>query len=146
MQRPLLASEVTQETEQAMAGKSNALDELMMACSDLSSGSRRPGFKGPAVRDIRRTEAPRAVFQPSSKARDWRALDQNLESVFGEAGVRAPAPIMASQPLQPLQPPVFQGGQETGDEWGDFQEPTSFNAPVSTSSVSGNNSQSIGCR
>ena len=127
MQRPVLASE-------AMAGKSNALDELMMACSDLSSGPRRPGFKGPAVRDIRRTEAPRTVFQPSAKARDWRALDQNLESVFGEVG--APAPILASQP------PVFQGGQETGDEWGDFQEPTSFNTG---SSVSGN-SQSIGCR
>ena len=127
MQRPVIASE-------AMAGKSNALDELMMACSDLSSGSRRPGFKGPAVRDIRRAEAPRAVFQPSAKARDWRALDQNLESVFGEAG--APAPLLASQP------PVLQGGQETGDEWGDFQEPTSFNTG---SSVSGT-SQSIGCR
>ena len=133
-----------------MAGKTNALDDLMMACSDLSSGSRRPGFKGPAVRDIRRTEAPRAVFQPSAKARDWRALDQNLESVFGEAGVAAGAPpMLAPQPLQPLGPPVYQGGaqpgQEAGDEWGDFQEPTRFNTPASTASVGGN-SQSIGCR
>ena len=136
-----------------MAGKSNALDDLMMACSDLSSGPRRPGFKGPAVRDIRRSEAPKAVFQPSAKARDWRALDQNLESVFGEVGVSAgapPPPMIAPQPLQSLGPPAHQGwpqqpGQETADEWGDFQEPTSFNTPAPAATVGGT-SQSIGCR
>ena len=40
--------------------KSSALDDLMMACSDLSGGARRQGFKGPPVKDIRR-EAPKQV-------------------------------------------------------------------------------------
>ena len=132
-----------------MAGKSNTLDDLMMACSDLSSGSRGLRVKGPAVRDIRRTETQtKAVFQPSAKARDWRALDQNLESVFGEVGAPNPQ-MLPPQPLQPLCPPAHQGWpqsvQETGDEWGDFQEPTSFNTPAPTASVGGT-SQSIGCR
>ena len=144
-----------------MAGKNNALEDLMMACSDLSSGSRRSGFKGPAVRDIRR-EAPRAVFQPSTRARDWRAFDQNLESVFGDTSVASVGPgappMLGPQPPQPLpilaNQPVFGGpggggqpqfGQEAGDEWGDFQESSSCNTAPSPS-VSSNNSQSIGCR
>ena len=65
-----------------MSGKNSTLDDFMLACSDLSGSSRRQGFKGPPVKDIRR-EAPKQVFQTSNKSRDWRAFDQNLENAFG---------------------------------------------------------------
>ena len=130
-----------------MSGKGSALDDLMMACSDLSGNSKRTGFKGPPVKDIKR-EAPKQVFQPSTKARDWRAFDQNLESVFGSSNV-------TTSPPQPMMMTGGIGGnvnnvKDDFDEWGDFQAfsnntsvPGSTAAPVSGSTSS---SQSIGCR
>ena len=136
-----------------MSGKGSALDDLMMACSDLSGSSKRSGFKGPPVKDIRR-EAPKKGFQPSTKARDWRAFDQNLESVFGSSDV-TPAPT--SLPAQPM---MLSGGmgpiigtannvKDDFDDWGDFQafsNNTSAGSKVAPVSDSTSNSQSIGCR
>ena len=137
-----------------MSGKGSALDDLMMACSDLSGNSRRSGFKGPPVKDIRR-EAPKQMFQPSTKARDWRALDQNLESVFGSSNVTSvPPPTLQAQPFV-----VSSGGvggvnntvnnsKDEFDEWGDFQAFSNPSVSVGPTQVTGSssNSQSIGCR
>ena len=84
----------------------------MLAYTDLSGNSKKSAFKGPPVKDIRR-EAPKQVFQHSNKARDWRAFDQSLESVFGSSSVQAPSPALA---------PVQAGGSGEGEEWGDFQQ------------------------
>ena len=92
--------------------KSSALDDLMLAYTDLSGNSKKSAFKGPPVKDIRR-EAPKQVFQHSNKARDWRAFDQSLESVFGSSSVQVPSPALA---------PVQAGGSGEGEEWGDFQQ------------------------
>ena len=52
-------------------GGKSSLDDLMRVYSDLSgSGAGRGGFKGPAVKDIKR-EAPKQVFQVSNKASHW---------------------------------------------------------------------------
>ena len=150
-----------------MAGKNSALDDLMLACSDLSGPGKRQGFKGPPVKDIRR-EAPKQVFQPSQKARDWRAFDQNLESVFGSSSsssgapppqphllppqvTSAPPPNPAPVQMSPLQPVFGSGpsqnqnqGQGDGDDWGDFQAFSTSSSVVPSSSSTAN--QSIGCR
>ena len=68
-------------------------------------------FKGPPVKDIKR-EAPRAVYQHSSKARDWSNLGGDLEAVFG--GGAGPS----QQSEQRKQETATRGGEQ--DEWGDF--------------------------
>ena len=106
----------------------NALDDLMLAYTDLSGNSKKPGFKGPPVKDIKRErEAPKQVFQHSNKARDWRAFDKSLESVFGCPNVSTSAPVVAQDPVSAT---VF----GDSDEWGDFQHFTSSQSP------------SVGCR
>ena len=121
----------------ASSKKSSALDDLMLAYTDLSGNNKKTDFKGPPVKDIRR-EAPKQVFQHSTKARDWRAFDQSLESVFGSSS-------LSGQPGQPgltapssgpgFVPPVVAvepAGSSEVDDWGEFQQ---FSA-----------SQSVGCR
>ena len=106
----------------------NALDDLMLAYTDLSGNSKKPGFKGPPVKDIKRErEAPKQVFQHSNKARDWRAFDKSLESVFGCPNVSNSAPVVAQDPVSAT---VF----GDSDEWGDFQHFSSSQSP------------SVGCR
>jgi len=132
-----------------MSGKNSALDDFMLACSDLSGSSRRQGFKGPPVKDIRR-EAPKQVFQTSNKSRDWRAFDQNLENAFG-----APSQMQQLAPLAPanVQPtlaparfqPVNAHASDVGDDWGDFQA-FSGSGPTSAPPAPVDQSQSIGCR
>ena len=122
--------------------KSSALDDLMLAYTDLSGNNKKSEFKGPPVKDIRR-EAPKQVFQHSTKARDWRAFDQSLESVFGSASVSSgqtvptvptlglgPAPAPGFVP--PVMAPGVPGGSSEVDDWGEFQQFSS--------------SQSVGCR
>ena len=121
--------------------KSSALDDLMLAYTDLSGNNKKSEFKGPPVKDIRR-EAPKQVFQHSTKARDWRAFDQSLESVFGSSSVSGqnsptlptlgltPAPAPGFVP--PVMAPVVSGGSSEVDDWGEFQQFSS--------------SQSVGCR
>ena len=119
--------------------KSSALDDLMLAYTDLSGNNKKSDFKGPPVKDIRR-EAPKQVFQHSTKARDWRAFDQSLESVFGSSslsgqpgqlGHTAPAPISGPGFVPPVVAVAPAGSSEV-DDWGEFQQ---FSA-----------SQSVGCR
>ena len=121
--------------------KSSALDDLMLAYTDLSGNNKKSEFKGPPVKDIRR-EAPKQVFQHSTKARDWRAFDQSLESVFGSSSVSvqtgptvptlglSPAPAPGFVP--PVMAPGVSGGSSEVDDWGEFQQFSS--------------SQSVGCR
>ena len=123
--------------------KSSALDDLMLAYTDLSGNSKKAEFKGPPVKDIRR-EAPKQVFQHSTKARDWRAFDQSLESVFGSSSVTSgptmptvptlgPGPSLAPVLVAPVMAPGVSGGSsEVTDDWGEFQQFSS--------------SQSVGCR
>jgi len=114
----------------------SSLDDLMLAYTDLSApaakGPGGHGFKGPPVKDIRR-EAPSKVFQHSTKARDWRTLDQSLESVFSAGpalNTSAPAPIIpfTAQPqllgsVGPGQPPAqLKNASNDIDEWGEFQD------------------------
>ena len=119
--------------------KSN-LDDLMKAYSDLSGNNARgSGFKGPAVKDIKR-EAPKQVFQHSNKARDWRAFDQNLEDVFGapsssssntsqpnnlslapsHSGMISPHQYKQQQQKQHQYQQHQYQHQQTEDDWGDF--------------------------
>ena len=115
--------------------KSSALDDLMLAYTDLSGNSKKAEFKGPPVKDIRR-EAPKQVFQHSNKARDWKAFDQSLESVFGSSSTSANTvptvpPLAPAPTLGPVfVPPV--GSTDVQDDWGEFQQFSS--------------SQSVGCR
>ena len=122
--------------------KSSALDDLMLAYTDLSGNSKKAEFKGPPVKDIRR-EAPKQVFQHSTKARDWRAFDQSLESVFGSSSVSVSGQSVPNVPtLGPsstpgfvapvMEPGVSGGSSEVTDDWGEFQQFSS--------------SQSVGCR
>ena len=130
--------------------KSSALDDLMLAYTDLSGNNKKSDFKGPPVKDIRR-EAPKQVFQHSTKARDWRAFDQSLESVFGSSspsggsggsgvsggsggsggsGQTVPTvPTLLPAPSPVVAPAASSEGQ---DDWGEFQQFSS--------------SQSVGCR
>ena len=66
--------------------------------------------QGPPVKDIKR-EAPRAVYQHSSKARDWSNLGGDLEAVFG--GGAGP-----SQTEKGTQGAGTREGEQ--DEWGEF--------------------------
>ena len=120
--------------------KSSALDDLMLAYTDLSGKCKKPEFKGPPVKDIKR-EAPKQVFQHSTKARDWRAFDQSLESVFGSSSVGAtghnvptlgPTPTLAPAFVPLVTTPGVTAGSSEGDDWGEFQQFSS--------------SQSMGCR
>ena len=120
--------------------KSSALDDLMLAYTDLSGNSKKSEFKGPPVKDIRR-EAPKQVFQHSTKARDWRAFDQSLESVFGSSSLGVggqtaptlgPAPTLAPLSGPPVTTPGVTAGSSEGEDWGEFQQFSS--------------SQSVGCR
>lgn len=144
----------------------STLDDLMLAYTDLSVSAKGhgQGFKGPPVKDIRR-EAPSKVFQHSNKARDWKTLDQSLESAFGAtapppaqstsiamAFTAQPQLLGAAKTTQPVQNSDF-------DEWGDFQD---FSAPTNISSPpvslldnipfsappppSTHTSQAVGCR
>ena len=70
-----------------------------------------PNFQGPPVKDIKR-EAPRAVYQHSSKARDWSNLGGDLEAVFG--GGAGPG-----QSENGKQGAAASKGADQ-DEWGDF--------------------------
>ena len=120
--------------------KSSALDDLMLAYTDLSGNNKKSEFKGPPVKDIRR-EAPKQVFQHSTKARDWRAFDQSLESVFGSSSVSSGQTVPtvptlglgpAPAPVPPVMAPGMSGGSAEVDDWGEFQQFSS--------------SQSVGCR
>jgi len=140
----------------------SALDDLMLAYTDLSAPAKGhgQGFKGPPVKDIRR-EAPSKVFQHSNKARDWKTLDQSLESAFGAA----PANMQSStaslaftaQPQLLGTAPVGPGHNTDMDEWGDFQDfsapPPPSNHPVNlldnipfSAPPSTHTSQTVGCR
>ena len=111
----------------------------MLAYTDLSAPAKGQagiqGFKGPPVKDIRR-EAPSRVFQHSNKARDWRTLDQSLESAFSAA---ASVPSTAPAPGSTLNP-VKQCSNTDLDEWGEFQD---FSAP---SFPPLHTSHAVGCR
>ena len=127
--------------------KSSALDDLMLAYTDLSGNNKKSEFKGPPVKDIRR-EAPKQVFQHSTKARDWRAFDQSLETVFGSSSLSGqtvptvPLPSLAPAPgfvppviapvIAPVPGPGVSAGSSEVDDWGEFQQFSS--------------SQSVGCR
>ena len=117
--------------------KSSALDDLMLAYTDLSGNNKKSDFKGPPVKDIRR-EAPKQVFQHSTKARDWRAFDQSLESVFGSSsgsgGSNSGQTVPTVPTLLPAPSPVVTpaASSEGQDDWGEFQQFSS--------------SQSVGCR
>ena len=144
----------------------SSLDDLMLAYTDLSVSAKGhgQGFKGPPVKDIRR-EAPSQVFQHSSKARDWKTLDQSLEAAFGASPLQTAAGPPAALAFTP-QPQLLGVGQSAHgqgtqgnsdfDEWGDFQD---FKAPAScvsnTTSLLENiqisappthTSQTVGCR
>jgi len=112
----------------------SSLDDLMLAYTDLSApaakGPGGHGFKGPPVKDIRR-EAPSKVFQHSTKARDWRTLDQSLESVFSAGpAVNTSAPAIPFTPQPQLlgcagqgpPPAQHQNTSNDIDEWGEFQD------------------------
>lgn len=149
----------------AQAG-SSTLDDLMLAYTDLSVSAKGhgQGFKGPPVKDIRR-EAPSKVFQHSNKARDWKTLDQSLESAFG-ATAPSPAQSISTAMAFTAQPQLLGAAKPTQpaqncdfDEWGDFQD---FSAPLNISSPpvslldnipfsappppSTHTSQAVGCR
>ena len=127
--------------------QSSALDDLMLAYTDLSGNNKKSEFKGPPVKDIRR-EAPKQVFQHSTKARDWRAFDQSLETVFGSSSLSgqtvptvplpslAPAPGFVPPMIAPVIAPVpglgVSAASSEVDDWGEFQQFSS--------------SQSVGCR
>ena len=121
--------------------KSSALDDLMLAYTDLSGNNKKTDFKGPPVKDIRR-EAPKQVFQHSNKARDWKAFDQSLESVFGSSSISSgqtvptlglsPSPAAVPGFVPPVIAPGVSGGSTELDDWGEFQQFSS--------------SQSVGCR
>ena len=121
----------------------SSLDDLMLAYTDLSMPAKGigQGFKGPPVKDIRR-EAPSQVFQHSNKARDWKTLDQSLESAFGAA-----APVMPPGPAPMVftpQPQLLGVGQNSDvDEWGEFQDFKVNNAPFGPTP---HTSQTVGCR
>jgi len=68
----------------------------MMAYADLNAPAKSSGFKGPAVKDVKR-EATSKSFQSSNKARDWRTLDQSLESAFSKGPQMVP-----SGPVNPI--------------------------------------------
>eukprot|EP00092_Neocalanus_flemingeri_P015736 GFUD01017035.1.p1 GENE.GFUD01017035.1~~GFUD01017035.1.p1 ORF type:complete len:888 (+),score=267.46 GFUD01017035.1:54-2666(+) len=141
----------------------SSLDELMLAYTDLSAPVKGHGqaFKGPPVKDIRR-EAPSQVFQHSNKARDWKTLDQSLESAFGAAPVQTAAPAAAlaftpqqqllGMPQQQLLGLPLQVQSCEFDEWGEFQD---FKAQSSSNPASllsaqppppTHTSQAVGCR
>ena len=145
-----------------------AIDDLMMSFADLNSTKKGPGFKGPAMKDVKVERAAGPSFQPSQKARDWRAFDQNLESVFGSSCSSSAAPppqphllppqVTSALPpnpalvqMSPLQPVFGSGpsqnqnhGQGDGDDWGDFQAFSTSSSVVPSPSSTAN--QSIGCR
>ena len=121
----------------AQKGKpQQALDNLMMACADLSGPGKGSSFKGPPVKDIKVQKAAAPSFRQSEKARDWTSLAQNLEDAFSvprppESTTQAPITPFPDQP----QPPCFKGPQQvhippqpqsmvapdTLDDFGDFQ-------------------------
>ena len=78
--------------------------------------------------------SPLLTWNIDVKVESGSEAGEGAGQVTNPAREAASATSMASQPLHPPQPPVFQGGQ-------DFQEPTSFNTPGS-----GGNSQSTGYR
>jgi len=165
-----LLDSLLQETHNISMGSrsqgGNSLDDLMLAYTDLSApagkGPGGHGFKGPPVKDIRR-EAPSKVFQHSTKARDWRTLDQSLESAFSDG----PLPVTATSPMPfTAQPQLFGVGKvpppssvqshsltTDTDEWGDFQEfsaatPSNINPLNNTMQTvqPTQTSQTVGCR
>jgi len=147
----------------------SSLDDLMLAYTDLSApaakGPGGHGFKGPPVKDIRR-EAPSKVFQHSTKARDWRTLDQSLESAFSAGPVlnlAAPTIPFTAQPQllggggsgSGISPVQNQNKSNDIDEWGEFQDfsaapPSNCNTMPSISHppppANTHTSQTVGCR
>ena len=115
------------------------LDNLMMACADLSGPGKGSSFKGPPVKDIKvhskaAAGATESAFRQSTKARDWTSLAQNLEEAFSAnpAGSKTKQQqpfIPAGQQLPPhagqrtLQPPKtsFEAQDAATDDFGDFQ-------------------------
>ena len=96
------------------------------------------------------------MFQHSAKSRDWRALDQNLENVFG-ATETLPTPGQQNYfnaPVQGSNPnysnTTSHKTQNDIDDWGDFSSaaPSVTQGPAFNSQIATpvSQSQSIGCR
>ena len=100
------------------------------------------------------------MFQHSAKSRDWRALDQNLENVFGATNT---PPTPAGQQnyfnAAPVNNVSYNSNpatsshktQEDFDDWGDFSSAASSSNTAAPSfnsqgSAPASQSQFIGCR
>ena len=130
-------------------GGGSNLDDLMLSYADLNSNNRARGFKGPAVKDIKQAEHKAAKYEPSTKARDWKSLDQSLESAFSVSSPNGVQQQMRPTFVNPIGDvgQFFNANQNNApsqksiidDDWGDFQSPTGLSNTTLNNSFSASN-------